>query len=60
MKKKINLNLIVTAIFTAIITMICMNVINFYLFDKQVKITKGRKLIGQKSYPLAIEKDTEI
>ena len=37
MKKKINLNLIVTAIFTAIITMICMNVINFYLFDKQVK-----------------------
>ena len=37
MKKKINLNLIVTAIFTAIITMICMNVIYFYLFDKQVK-----------------------
>ena len=30
------------------------------VFDKQVKITKGRKLIGQKSYPLAIEKDTEI
>lgn len=37
MKKKINLNLIVIAIFTAIITMICMNVIYFYLFDKQVK-----------------------
>ena len=37
MKKKINLNLIVTAVFTAIITMICMTVINFYLFDKQVK-----------------------
>lgn len=37
MKKKINLNLIATAIFTAIITMICMNVIYFYLFDKQVK-----------------------
>ena len=37
MKKKITLNLIVTAIFTAIITMICMNVIYFYLFDKQVK-----------------------
>ncbi len=30
------------------------------VFDKNVIITKGRKLIGQKSYPLAISKGTKI
>jgi glucose-1-phosphate adenylyltransferase len=30
------------------------------VFDKEVHITKGRKLIGQESYPLAIAKGTRI
>jgi glucose-1-phosphate adenylyltransferase len=30
------------------------------VFDKEVYITKGRKLIGQESYPLAISKGTKI
>ncbi len=30
------------------------------IFDKEVYITKGRKLIGQESYPLAIAKGTRI
>ena len=30
------------------------------VFDKEVDITKGRKLIGQESYPLAISKGTKI
>lgn len=30
------------------------------VFDKEVYITKGRKLIGQESYPLAISKGTNI
>ncbi len=30
------------------------------VFDKEVHITKGRKLIGQESYPLAIAKGTTI
>ncbi len=30
------------------------------IFDKEVCITKGRKLIGQEAYPLAIAKGTEI
>lgn len=30
------------------------------VFDKEVHITKGRKLIGQESYPLAISKGTRI
>lgn len=30
------------------------------VFDKEVHITKGRKLIGQDSYPLAISKGTKI
>ncbi len=30
------------------------------VFDKEVHITKGRKLIGQKAYPLAIAKGTYI
>jgi len=30
------------------------------VFDKEVHITEGRRLIGQRSYPLAIAKGTEI
>lgn len=30
------------------------------VFDKEVHITKGRRLLGQKTYPLAIAKGTEI
>jgi glucose-1-phosphate adenylyltransferase len=30
------------------------------VFDKEVYITKGRRLIGQESYPLAISKGTKI
>ncbi len=30
------------------------------VFDKEVYITKGRKLVGQESYPLAIAKGTRI
>ena len=30
------------------------------VFDKEVHITHGRKLIGQASYPLAIAKETKI
>lgn len=30
------------------------------VFDKEVYITKGRKLIGQESYPLAVAKGTKI
>ena len=34
--------------------------LNHVVFDKEVHITKGRKLIGQESYPLAIAKGTLI
>lgn len=34
--------------------------VNHVVFDKEVVITKGRKLIGQESYPLAISKGTII
>lgn len=34
--------------------------VHHVVFDKEVKITKGRKLIGQESYPLAIAKGTSI
>ena len=34
--------------------------LNNVVFDKEVVITKGRKLIGQESYPLAISKGTCI
>ena len=34
--------------------------LNHVVFDKEVVITKGRKLIGQESYPLAIAKGTRI
>ena len=37
MKKKINYYLVATALFVAIATMISMTVINYYLFQKQVK-----------------------
>lgn len=34
--------------------------LNHVVFDKEVRITSGRKLIGQESYPLAISKGTKI
>lgn len=34
--------------------------VNHVVFDKEVVITKGRKLIGQESYPLAISKGTIV
>ncbi len=34
--------------------------INHVVFDKEVVITKGRKLLGQENYPLAISKGTKI
>lgn len=34
--------------------------LNHVVFDKEVVITRGRKLIGQVSYPLAISKGTKI
>lgn len=34
--------------------------LDYVIFDKEVHITKGRKLIGQKTFPLAISKGTEI
>ena len=34
--------------------------LNHVVFDKEVCITSGRKLIGQESYPLAIAKGTKI
>ncbi len=34
--------------------------IDHVIFDKEVHITKGRRLIGQGNYPLAIEKGTTI
>ena len=37
MKKKINYYLVATALFVAIATMVSMTVINYYLFQKQVK-----------------------
>lgn len=37
MKKKINFYLVATAIFVAVITMVCMTGINYYLFQEQVK-----------------------
>ena len=39
MKKKINYYLAATALFVAIATMISMTVINYYLFQKQVRKT---------------------
>ncbi len=35
-------------------------VLDHVVFDKEVRITKGRKLIGQASYPLAIAKGTIV
>ena len=37
MKKKINYYLVATALFVAVATMVSMTVINYYLFQKQVK-----------------------
>ena len=37
MKKKINYYLVATALFVAIATMVSMTVINYYIFQKQVK-----------------------
>ena len=34
--------------------------LSYVVFDKEVCITQGRKLIGQESYPLAIAKGTKI
>lgn len=34
--------------------------LSYVVFDKEVCITRGRKLIGQESYPLAIAKGTKI
>lgn len=34
--------------------------VNCVVFDKEVTITKGRKLIGQENYPLAIAKSSTI
>lgn len=34
--------------------------LDYVIFDKEVHITKGRKLIGQQTFPLAISKGTEI
>ena len=34
--------------------------VNCVVFDKEVTITKGRKLIGQDNYPLAIAKSSTI
>ena len=34
--------------------------LNHVVFDKEVRITNGRKLVGQESYPLAISKGTII
>lgn len=34
--------------------------VNYVVFDKEVVITKGRKLIGQENYPLAISKGMVI
>lgn len=34
--------------------------LDYVVFDKEVHITKGRKLIGQQTFPLAIAKGTEI
>ncbi len=35
-------------------------VLDHVVFDKEVYVTKGRKLIGQQTYPLAISKGTKI
>ncbi len=34
--------------------------LDYVVFDKEVHITKGRKLLGQNSFPLAIAKSSEI
>jgi len=34
--------------------------LDYVVFDKEVHITKGRKLLGQNTFPLAISKGTEI
>lgn len=34
--------------------------LDYVVFDKEAHITRGRKLLGQESYPLAIAKGTEI
>lgn len=42
-------------------SVICENVVlDHVVFDKEVYVTKGRKLIGQQTYPLAISKGTRI
>lgn len=35
-------------------------ILDHVVFDKEVYVTRGRKLIGQESYPLAISKGTKI
>ena len=34
--------------------------VNHVVFDKEVVITEGRNLIGQRNYPLAIKKGSTI
>lgn len=42
-------------------SVICEDVVlDHVVFDKEVYVTKGRKLIGQQTYPLAISKGTKI
>lgn len=42
-------------------SIICEDVVlDHVVFDKEVYVTKGRKLIGQQTYPLAIAKGTKI
>jgi glucose-1-phosphate adenylyltransferase len=42
-------------------SVICEDVVlDHVVFDKEVYVTKGRKLIGQQTYPLAISKSTKI
>ena len=42
-------------------SVICENVyLDHVVFDKEVHVSENRKLIGQDSYPLAIEKGGKI
>lgn len=42
-------------------SVVCENVVlDHVVFDKEVYVTKGRRLIGQETYPLAISKGTKI
>lgn len=38
----------------------CDVTLDHVVFDKEVSVTRGRKLIGQESYPLAISKGTKV